>query len=218
MLSRIVNSYAWFLIVALFTGIPGPSAFAQSPTISSLSAYSGKPGDSVTINGANFDLLTGNDVVRFGAVRASVSTASNNTISVSVPSGATYGPVSVEIPNGKTGFSSRAFLPTFSPSGPITDHSFGPPPIGGDQSPPAGVTLTTGFSSPTQGVAVADLNGDGKPDIAVANWNNGNVVIFKNLGTNGTINNSSFAIAATVSVGANPTEIAVCDLNGDGLP
>jgi uncharacterized delta-60 repeat protein len=218
MLSRITNSSYWYLILALVSGFLSASAFAQSPTVTSLSTYSGKPGDSVTLSGANFDALSGNNLVRFATARASVSSASNNTLSVSVPLGATYGPVSVQIPNGKMGFSSRFFLPTFSPSGPITDHSFGQAQFGGDPSVPSDVTLSTGFSSPTQGVVVADFNGDGKSDIAVANWNNGNVVIFKNQGTGGSIINSSFVIAATISVGATPTDIAVGDLNGDGLP
>src|SRR5207253_166200 len=66
-------------------------------------------------------------------------------------------------------------------------------------------------TNPTS-VAVGDLNGDGKPDLAVANYNSGNVSVLLGTGT------GSFGAAPNIAVGTTPTSVAVGDLNGDGKP
>jgi VCBS repeat-containing protein len=59
-------------------------------------------------------------------------------------------------------------------------------------------------------VAIGDMNGDGRPDLAVANYDDNNVSVL--LGTG----NGTFGIATNFSVGANPRTVGVGDLNGDG--
>jgi len=82
-----------------FTVVPGPN-------ISGLSTSSGAPGTAVTINGQNFGSTQGTSVVRFNGLPASVTTWGSNAIGVTVPSGATAGPVTVtvtgQISNGLT--------------------------------------------------------------------------------------------------------------------
>jgi VCBS repeat-containing protein len=81
----------------------------------------------------------------------------------------------------------------------------------------AGV-LDLSFSSPTsfptgtdsRSVAIADLNGDGKLDLAVANRGSANVSVL--LGTG----NGSFGAATNLGVGTNPNAVAIADLNSDG--
>lgn len=57
-------------------------------------------------------------------------------------------------------------------------------------------------------VAIGDLNGDGKPDLAVSN--SANVVVLTNSG------GGAFGAPANFGAGTNPTSSAIGDLNGDG--
>ncbi len=75
------------------------------------------------------------------------------------------------------------------------------------------VNFTTG-STPAF-VTIGDLDGDGKPDIAIANFGSTTVSVLKNLSSNGTI---SFAPKVNYDVGASPNEITIGDLDGDGKP
>src|SRR5439155_1133179 len=61
-------------------------------------------------------------------------------------------------------------------------------------------------------VAIGDLNGDGKPDLAVANYNSSTVSVL--LGTGG----GSFGPKTDFATGSNPFSVAIGDLNGDGRP
>ena len=61
-------------------------------------------------------------------------------------------------------------------------------------------------------VAIGDLNGDGDPDLAVANrWNNNVSVLLGN-------GDGSFQSALNYGAGSEPFTVAIGDLNGDGDP
>jgi hypothetical protein len=68
-----------------------------------------------------------------------------------------------------------------------------------------------GSSGPC-GLAVADVNGDGKPDIIVTDPRLNSVSVLLNNG------NGTFAAAQTYAVGADPAAVALGDVNGDGKP
>ena len=61
------------------------------------------------------------------------------------------------------------------------------------------------------GVAVGDLNGDGVPDLAVANRDSGNVTVFLGLG------DGTFQLGVDFFVlGSGPSAVVLGDFNGDG--
>jgi len=63
-----------------------------------------------------------------------------------------------------------------------------------------------------QGIATGDFNGDGIPDIAVANRNDNSVTILLGNG------DGTFTLASTVPDVYSAQAIAVADFNGDGIP
>jgi hypothetical protein len=69
-----------------------------------------------------------------------------------------------------------------------------------------------------QGVVVADINGDTKPDLVVSNGGpvgNATVSVLLNTTTGGTL---SLAAQQTFAAGPNPHAVAVADVNGDNKP
>ncbi len=86
----------------------------------------------------------------------------------------------------------------------------------------AGVTVPTGVN--TIQVALADVNGDGKPDLVAVNLG---IVDFGYFGTQpaaGNVSvslgngNGTFQAPVNYTAGVNPTWVAVGDVNGDGKP
>ena len=61
----------------------------------------------------------------------------------------------------------------------------------------------------------ADINGDGKLDLIVANYNGNTVSVFINTTAAGAVT-PSFAAQQTFTTGSNPVSVAAVDLNGDG--
>ncbi len=89
---------------------------------------------------------------------------------------------------------------------------------------PAGATIAS-FApqlpfvtgSYAQSVAVGDFNGDGKPDLAIANYHSNTISVLLNTTAAGaTI--ASFGPRLSFAVGNEPRSVAVGDFNGDGRP
>jgi hypothetical protein len=70
-------------------------------------------------------------------------------------------------------------------------------------------------SSGARSVAIGDLNGDNKMDIAVASYTN-YVWIYRNTGTGGAGSAISFTPSSSLTTGSRPTSVAIRDLDGDG--
>lgn len=77
------------------------------------------------------------------------------------------------------------------------------------------LTLATG-SLPSS-VASTDLNGDGRPDLVVANEGSDTVSVRFNTTAPGATP-PSFATPQTFAVGTAPSSVATADLDGDGIP
>jgi hypothetical protein len=67
-------------------------------------------------------------------------------------------------------------------------------------------------------VAIGDLDGDGKPDLAVANQNSASVSVLRNTSTSGSLGTSSFAAKVDFATGSFPSSVVLGDLDGDGKP
>ena len=173
--------------------------FAQ-PVIGSFSPSSGAAGTTVTVTGSNFSATPSANIVYFGAVKATVSAASTTSLSVVVPTAATNQPITVTV-GGLTAYSPASFIVNFPNNGPFTQSSFG-----------AKADFVTG-SFPAFSV-VTDFDGDGKPDMAIPNYNSTTVSVFRNTGT-GSI---AFAPKIDLTTGSDPMGSAAGDINGDGKP
>lgn len=178
------------------------SVSAQPPTITSVSPLTGSPGSTITITGTNFNATPGNNIVYFGSMQASVSAASATSLTVGAPPGAIYERITVlNLTTGLIAYAQYPYLPSFT--GTATTPSF------------AAGTTNNASNNPFD-IAVGDLDGDGKPDIAATNGGGGNVSVFRNTSTTGSI---SYAAAQTYTDGPNGQSIygvAFGDLNNDG--
>jgi hypothetical protein len=194
-------------VVAVTTSI-GPATrdgftFSTTlPIIASVNPSAGIPGDMVTITGSNFSSNTSDNIVYFGAVKATVSAATTTSLTVTVPAGATYWPVSVTT-NNLTAYDSRPFMPTFAGNGAgLTPEAFA-------------VKLDFSTGGNPQAVTLSDLDGDGKSDIVVTHAS-GWVSVLQNNSSNGM---PSFATKVDHLTGSEiTTSITAGDLDGDGKP
>src|SRR5262249_42056612 len=76
-------------------------------------------------------------------------------------------------------------------------------------------TFATG--STPQGVAAGDFNGDGKPDLAVADWNSDAVSVLLNTTAAGATT-PTFNTHKEFTAGNMAKGVVVADFNGDGKP
>ncbi len=188
-------SFAGFVFFSL------PYCLFAQPDIRSFNPASGPTGTSVTIKGRRFSPVPAGNVVHFGAVRAVVSSASDTALTVTVPIGASYKPITITV-NAHTAYADKPFVVTFPSNNTIDVGSFAAP-------------AEFQASANPRNVAVVDINGDNKPDLAVANQTAGTLSVFKNVGKNGTI---LFASKIDFTAGSGSFDIAYGDFDGDGKP
>jgi len=195
-----------YLVIVFLCFFIAGKVFAQAPIVRYFSPASGPVGTTVTIGGYFFNPSAGNNNVYFGGVKATVTSASATLLTVTVPVGATYKPVSViNTANNLTGYSATPFLLTGVTKGNITAADIDP-----------AVNFTPGYLP--QSVYMSDIDGDGKLDIAVANVTSNTVSIFRNIAVKGVINASSLASKVDLAVGSAPANVILQDLDGDGKP
>ena len=140
------------LLLCFAIGFPS-LVFAQ-PVITAVSPLSGPLNSTVTITGSNFSSTPSGNVVWFGSVSAPVTTASSTSLTVTVPPGASYQPITITAGN-LSSFPFKPFITTFSDAGQFKPSAFS-----------SLTTIPTGLGP--QSIFSMDLDGDGKPDLVIA--------------------------------------------------
>jgi hypothetical protein len=168
---------------------------AQPPVINSLTPSIAPAGAQITIKGNRFSPLADNNKVYFGTVKATVSNSTDTTITVTVPAGSAYMPVTVTI-DTFTAFSRQPFITSYSNNLQLRINSIGEP------------RVIAGARYPCYG----DFDNDGRVDIAAIN-NNNQVSLYKNTDSTGY---ASFKLSATYAAATGPIQMISADFNADG--
>jgi hypothetical protein len=189
--------------VFFLTSVFFPFFLLAQPTITSFAPLSGPIGTTVTITGSNFNATPSSNVVYFGAAKATVSAASTTSLTVTVPTGASYEPLTVTT-GGLTAFSTKLFNVTFSDPGQFTAQAFG-----------TTQPKSTGAANPVA-ICAKDLDGDGKTDLAVIAGTD--LLVYSNASTPGFPQFNQLTTSYTPDPLDYPVTVAVGDLDGDGKP
>jgi enediyne biosynthesis protein E4 len=174
---------------------------AAKPVVTAVVPSKARAGASVTIFGTDFNANFNSNSVFFGAAKARILQGTTNSLTVQVPSGAPYAPVSVTT-EGLTASSPVPFMMSFSLGGNPQDISFG-----------NADWIETEFSamSASKPLCLGDFDGDGKLDVAVTDGVF--ICIYRNTCTNGAL---SFQAPLTIPCEYQTTALLPADLDGDG--
>ncbi len=202
-----VKSFFGVCALALTSLIFNSKSAVGQPTISSVTPNTEIPGNTITITGTNFNTTLANNVIYFGGVKATPTTATATSMTVAVPTGAGISGVKVvntSLVTNRTGFFSSPFLPRYMNSCFVPGaYNFKPK-----------VDFTTG--SQPYIAAFADLDGDGKLDMVVANNGTTTISLYRFIGSGGSITTGSYAAPISYTVPTGPSNIRFADMDGDG--
>ncbi|MCX6182707.1 MAG: FG-GAP-like repeat-containing protein, partial [Bacteroidetes bacterium] len=187
------------LLLGLFQIQSVQAQNCSAPTITTFTPNTGFIGSIVTIKGSNFDANPANDQVFFGATQAQVLSASFGSLTVKVPVGTTYAPISVRNGCGLIGVSSTSFNAIFCPTT-VTSTTY--------NTVSYSMNVSGGYQMISQ-----DMDLDGKPDLLVCGFTANAVSIARNLSSPGNFN---FAPKFDLAFSGATRCIAPGDFDGDG--
>lgn len=177
------------------------SVYSQ-PSITSFTPSSGRIGTVVSISGSGFSTTPADNIVFIGNARAIVSSSTSSSLTVAVPLGSQYSNIKVNVSNLQF-YSNNEFNVTFGNNESISSSTFGSP-------------SSFSVDNNPRSVDVADIDGDGKQDIATSiHTGVGEVSVFRNTSTAGSI---SLATKLDVATANLCSDVALADIDGDGKP
>ncbi|MDP6820628.1 MAG: FG-GAP-like repeat-containing protein [Candidatus Marinimicrobia bacterium] len=181
----------------------------DAPFIESIDPAFGEVGSEIIITGINFSPNDEDNTVFFGGLEANILNATENELMVTVPYGAYYTPISVYT-NGLYTVSNQHFDVIFDAAEELTASH-----------------LSNQLDNPFLGakykdVQIADLNGDGIPEIVTSEAGSGSsaylAIFTTSFDDEGMISiDDRLEINFGTGVYSSPHDIALGDLNGDGL-
>ncbi len=174
--------------------------YTAAPVITSVSPEAALPGTQVTITGYNFNPLASGNIVYFGDVRAAVVSATSTSIMATVPVVASAKSISVTT-NRLTAYSPKPFIFKHPSPGSISGTTFN-------------ARTDLGLIGPSYGLDAADLDNDGRTDVAACALNGNLFSFFRNAGSNGTL---SFSASLDSAASGYPQDVKIADVDGDGL-
>ena len=176
----------------------------NAPTLTSFSPTKAVPGSNITLSGTGFNPTLSQNTVWIGASKATISAATTTSITARVPVGATTDYIRILNSGTQQGVQSNEFfVSSYSPSKDSIQSA--------EISPKVDLTTLGG----PEDIRVSDLDGDGKPDIVVANYTAGSISVFRNTSVTGNINVANF-VRNDFTAGTGATFISVADLDNDG--
>ena len=150
----VVNYASGSLATATFDNVSVSSSATPGPVITSVSATTGSVGSQVAITGTNFGASQGGSVVTLSATPVIVNSWSNTSINITIPSGATSGPLVVSV------------APTMDDSNPVEFTVTAQPLPSGWLDGDVGAVVIAGNSSYTNGTFT--VNGAGSQSSSTA--------------------------------------------------
>jgi hypothetical protein len=189
---------AAIVLIGLFVPVS-----AQPISVTSFSPTTGAAGTVVTVFGTGFPAVTSDAVVRFGGVRGEVLSSSSTVLTVRVPAGASYEPLSVTA-GGLTVFSPDPFRHSYQGIGKIVDGMFG-----------NGITFSSSNTGP-RGIVAGDLDGDTIPDLGMVHVFGNSAGAYRSIGVTDTISGFHLSAETDYAAGFFPMTILRGDIDNDG--
>jgi len=182
-------------IVILFSILFYVPANAQPPVIHSITPANAAAGEQVTIKGIRFSNLVSGNIVYFGGVRATVNSAADTAIVVTVPAGSFYKPVMVKTDTFIC-FSKQPFTTRYGNNLQLRNNSFGDPRSLGA----------------CRNACLGDFNNDGRADMAGI-VNSDRIFIYNNKDSAG---QAVMRFSAQLAATSQPAQLITADFNADG--
>jgi hypothetical protein len=190
--------------MGVYRNNPQPDGPVFSPSALSFSPAQGPAGTLVTITGNSFNADTAKNRVYFGATRAEVVSATATRLMVRAPAGSAYKPVSAtNLATHLTAYSSAPFRAIFNTKKTIYTTDFEP-------------EVNYATERGVYALKAADIDGDGKADMVAVNSLTNALYVYPNQSSPGIITGESFLGKLTFPLAAQPSDVFLADVNGDG--